>query len=174
MTIRRESTASATIGATYPPNDWATTTTSRRSGSASTTVEAYSASPAASSSTGRSGATVTCPRSRRSASTRCQYHPTSPAPWMNANVAIASARVRSLGADEIPRLDLAFALDRDRPARLEIELVCEQVTRGSCDLDATRWAVRLHPAGGVHGVAPEAVEEAFPPDHTRHDRARVD
>src|SRR4051812_43702527 len=133
--MRCASTAWATIGATYPPKDCATTTTSRRSGSALTTVAAYSSRPAVSSSIGRSGATVACPRDRRSASTRCQYQPTSPAPWMNANVAIGSRPAKWLPADEVPRLDLALSLDRDGPARLELELVCEQVTGGSRDLD---------------------------------------
>ena len=44
--------------------------------------------PAVSSSIGRSGATVSWPMRRSSASTRCQYQPTSPAPWMNARVAM--------------------------------------------------------------------------------------
>src|SRR6266542_3852795 len=55
---------------------------------APTTASVYSASPAASSSHGRSGTTVSWPRSRRSASTRCQYQPTSPAPWIRTNVLI--------------------------------------------------------------------------------------
>ena len=56
---------------------------------ASMTEVAYSVRPAWSSSIGRSGATVSWPRSHSSASTRCQYQPTSPAPWMNAKVAMS-------------------------------------------------------------------------------------
>src|SRR5262245_36935560 len=37
--------------------------------------------------------------------------------------------------DEIPRLDLAFALDRDRPPRLDDELVLEQLLGRPGDLD---------------------------------------
>jgi hypothetical protein len=48
----------ADSGAVKPPNDWATTTRSARSPMASTTVSAYSGSPAESSSEGRSGATT--------------------------------------------------------------------------------------------------------------------
>ena len=45
-----------------------------------------------SSSQGRSGATTSWPRWRSTRSTRCQYQPTSPAPWINANAAIQSPR----------------------------------------------------------------------------------
>src|SRR6266545_5955754 len=81
-------TRSHTSGAVKPPSDCATTTRSVRFPIAPTTASVYSASPAASSSHGRSGATVSWPRSRRSASTRCQYQPTSPAPWIRTNVLI--------------------------------------------------------------------------------------
>ena len=47
--------------------------------------------------------TVSCPRSRSSRSTRCQYHPTSAAPWIRAKIAIESS----------PRMT-----SRVRPARL--------------------------------------------------------
>src|SRR6266542_507091 len=79
-------TRSHANGAVRPPSECATTTRSVRFPIASTTASVYSASPAASSSHGRSGATVSWPRSRRSASTRCQYQPTSPAPWIRTNV----------------------------------------------------------------------------------------
>src|SRR4029453_10506322 len=35
------------------------------------------------------------PRARNSASTRCQYQPTSPAPWIRANVAIVASTLRA-------------------------------------------------------------------------------
>src|SRR5918995_3240280 len=94
---------SATSGAVKPPNDWATTTRSFRPPMASTTVSAYSGRPAASSSHGKSGATTSCPRRRNSASTKCQYHPTSPAPWISTNVAIRSTfpELAEHGLDEV-------------------------------------------------------------------------
>jgi hypothetical protein len=70
-----------------PPKDCAATTRPRRLPIARTTVSAYSASPAESSSHGRSGARVSWPRCRSSRSTRCQYHPTSPPPWISTKVA---------------------------------------------------------------------------------------
>src|SRR5579859_8050484 len=81
-------TRSQTSGAVNPPADCATTTRPVLSPAAAATVSAYSGRPAESSSQGRSGATVSWPRSRSSASTRCQYQPTSPAPWMKTNAAL--------------------------------------------------------------------------------------
>src|SRR5262245_66393364 len=76
--------------------------------------------------------------------------------------------------DEVPRLQVAFALHRDRPPRLVDELVLEQLLRRAGDLDPSRAPVRLHAARGVHGVPPEVVQESLPADHARHNRARVD
>src|SRR5262249_34656879 len=69
-----------TSGATEPANDWATRTASP-------------ANPADSSAAGRAITTTSCRRPRSSASTRCQYQPTSPAPWMRTYVAIAGSVV---------------------------------------------------------------------------------
>jgi hypothetical protein len=70
--------------------------------------------------------------------------------------------------DEVPGLDLAFALDRDSSPGLADELACEQVFRRSGDLDPARGPVRLHPTRDVHRIAPEVLEESLPPDHAGH------
>ena len=66
--------------AVKPAIDCATRTRLRRPPIASTTASAYSARPAASSSTGRSGATTSWPRASSRGATRCQYQPLEPAP----------------------------------------------------------------------------------------------
>src|SRR4029079_7011282 len=77
-------------------------------------------------------------------------------------------------AAEIPRLDLAFPLDRDPPARHALELVPDELVGRVGDLDPPGRPVRFHAARGVHRVTPEVVEEPLAPDHAGHDRAGVD
>jgi hypothetical protein len=71
-TINSTGRREATSGAVKAPNDWATRISPVRSPIASTTVSAYSVSPADSSSQGRSAATTSVPRSSNSGATRCQ------------------------------------------------------------------------------------------------------
>src|SRR5204862_7959692 len=70
--------------------------------------------------------------------------------------------------DEVPGLDLALALDRDRPPRLADEIVLEQLLRCPGDLDPPRGPVRLHPTRGIDRVAPEVVQEPLPADYAGH------
>src|SRR5439155_12830452 len=42
------------------------------------------------------------------------------------------------------------------------------------DLHATGYAVRFHPAGNIHGVTPDIVEEQAPADDASHHLAGVD
>src|SRR5215831_11386305 len=56
--------------------------------------------------------------------------------------------------DEVPGLDLAFSLERDRPSPLADELVLEQFLRRSGDLDPAWGPVGLHATRRVHRVAP--------------------
>src|SRR5215213_627010 len=86
-TISSTGTLAHTSGAVKAPSECATRTRSPRSPIAATSVSAYSARPADSSSTGRSTATTSWPRSRSSAATRSQLDATSPAPGMTTNVA---------------------------------------------------------------------------------------
>src|SRR5262249_25365637 len=72
-------------------------------------------------------------------------------------------------ADEVPRLHLALALDRDPAPRLALELVGEQLVRRTGDLDPPGRSVGLHTARRVHGVAPEVVQEALAADHAGDD-----
>ena len=79
---------SHTSGAVKPPKDCATRPgragrRARRGRRPRTWPE-----EAESSSAGRSGASASWPRARSSATTRCQYQPPSPAPWISANVAM--------------------------------------------------------------------------------------
>jgi hypothetical protein len=76
-----------------------------------------------------------------------------------------------VSTDEVPRLELALPLDRDRPAGFALELVCQQIVCRARDLDPARGPVGFHAAGRVHRVAPEVVEEALPSDYARNDRA---
>jgi hypothetical protein len=71
--------------------------------------------------------------------------------------------------DEIPGLYLTLALDRDRPPGLVHELVPEQFLRRSGDLNPPRRPVGFHPTRGVHGIAPEVVQEALAADHAGDD-----
>jgi GNAT superfamily N-acetyltransferase len=131
-TSRSTGTRSQTSGAVNPPNDWATTTSPVRSPMASTTVSAYSDSPAESSSQGRSGATTSCPRLRSSASSRCQNHPLSAAPWISTYVAMVSGppgRGASVG--------------QLWPGRPRHQIVGHQRGEG--------WAATASPAGLRHG-----------------------
>src|SRR5829696_52146 len=82
-----------------------------------------------------------------------------------------AARART---HEVPGLDVALALDRDRAPCLELELAAEQLVRRARDLDPPRRAVGLHSAGHVHRVAPEVVQEPLAANHAGHDGARVD
>src|SRR3954453_24132816 len=89
----------------------------------------------------------------------------------------AAGRRRRPGApraEEVPGLDLALPFHVDRPARLAVELLCDQVVGRTCDLHAPGRSVGLHAARRVDGVAPEVVEEALPADNAGHDGARVD
>src|SRR5262245_16234807 len=101
-------TRSQTSGAVNPPYDCATSTTGRRSPIASTTASAYSASPALSSSAGRSTAIALRPRRSSSATTRCQYHAAPPAPGTSTRDASMSigrpSRGRLIGMDETRRV----------------------------------------------------------------------
>src|SRR5947207_13558515 len=75
--------------------------------------------------------------------------------------------------DEVPGLDLALALDRDRPPRLADQIVLEQLLRCPGDLDPPRGPVRLHRTPGLESVAPELVQERVPTDYALRDRAQV-
>src|SRR6185503_15860290 len=61
---------------------------------------------------------------------------------------------------EVPGLDGA--------PPLQDELVLEELVGRPRDLDAARRALCLHPPRDVHGIAPQVVEEALPPDDARH------
>src|SRR6476620_623226 len=76
--------------------------------------------------------------------------------------------------DQVPRLHLGLALERDDSPLLADEGVVEQVLRGTLDLDPAGGSVRLHATRRVHGVAPEVVEESLATDHPGDDGARVD
>ena len=76
--------------------------------------------------------------------------------------------------DEAPRFHLALALHVDQPDRLDHEVVAQELPSRPRDLDLVRCSVRLHPAGHVHRVAPEVVEEAPTPDDAGHDRPGAD
>src|SRR5688500_14653734 len=95
---------------------------------------------------------------------------------MNSLRSTMLSRVRLLSPHgyQVPHLDLALPLDRDRPPRLALELVAEQLVRRAADLDPPRRPVRLHAAGRVDSIAPEVVEEALAADHARYHRARID
>lgn len=79
-TIRSTATRSHTSGAVNPAIDCATIMSFWRFPMALTTTSVYSASPAESSSQGKSGATTVWPRALRSGVTRCQYQESDPAP----------------------------------------------------------------------------------------------
>src|SRR5690606_8784810 len=85
-TSARTDNRAHTSGAVKAPNECETTTTSRRSPTAETTVSAYSASPAERSSHGRRTAVTAWPKARSSRSTRCQYHGVEPAPGRRTNI----------------------------------------------------------------------------------------
>src|SRR4029453_15321639 len=82
--------------------------------------------------------------------------PGSPAPedlgagyylWRSDRLRIGMGLIGGMNAatDQVPNLDLALALDRNRSPRLADELVREQLFRRSGDLDPTGRSVRLHP-----------------------------
>src|SRR5262245_23875007 len=69
-------------------------------------------------------------------------------------------------ADQEPRAHRTLPLHIDHPPRLALELVADELVRRFADLDTPRQAIRLHPARGVHGIAPD-VEDEFPQtDHS--------
>src|SRR5690606_10214769 len=70
------------------------------------------------------------------------------------------------------QLPLTFPLDD--PSGSAHELVPDQPVRRLRNLNASRYTVRFHPAGGVDRVAPYVVLELHRTDHPGHDRSRVD
>ena len=64
--------------------------------------------------------------------------------------------------------------DVDHAARLELQGILQALVRRLGDLHPARDAVRFHPARGVHGVAPDVVDELPEPDHAGDGRARLD
>src|SRR4051812_31594431 len=73
-----------------------------------------------------------------------------------------------------PGLDAALALDLDEPAGLEGVAILQLLEHRPRHLDGVRDAGRLHPAGQVHRVAPEIVDELAAADNARDDGAAVD
>jgi len=84
-TSSRTEIRSHTSGAVKPPIDWATRTTSGAPAAAATTMSAYSASPADSSSPGRSTAITSWPAVSSNGTTRLQYQAVPPAPGISTN-----------------------------------------------------------------------------------------
>src|SRR5204863_537953 len=80
---------------------------------------------------------------------------------------------RALPPDEQPRLDRAFSLDLDDAAPLEVEFARKPIPGLTSDLKPPRDPGRLHPARGVHGVAPHVVDELLEPDDARDGRTDV-
>src|SRR5918992_2715746 len=150
---------------------------------ASSTTFAWSSSVASSSSIGRSGATVSWPRARRSRSTRCQYHPTSPAPWIRAYVAIGilgPVRRRTLSILQL--LPAPSVIGAEQAAQVvDLAGVVEVVADDGRDdpagrplLAPIRHAIAVEIAiGQVLDVLPEGpMRLAEPVDRLRH-RCRV-
>src|SRR5437763_1161194 len=80
--------------------------------------------------------------------------------------------LRSTPAEE-ERLGLALALQLDRATRLDIERLAQGRCHRGGDVDPVRFRGRLQPAGHVHGVAPDVVDELPGPDHAGYRRAGV-
>src|SRR5437867_12952097 len=83
------------------------------------------------------------------------------------------ARLRALGAgaafaDEKPRAHRTLPLHLDRPARLAVELVADELVGRVAQVDSPRHAVRLHPARRVHGIAPDIEHELPQADDPAH------
>src|SRR5207253_2612991 len=83
------------------------------------------------------------------------------------------ARVRARGvgaafADEKPRAHRALPLHLDRPARLAVELVADELVGRVAQLYPPRHAVRLHPARRVHGISPDIEHELPQADYPAH------
>src|SRR3989442_10521155 len=71
-------------------------------------------------------------------------------------------------ADEKPRAHRALPLHLDRPARLAVELVADELVGRVAELYSPRHALRLHPARRVHGIAPYIEHELPQADHPAH------
>ena len=56
--------------------------------------------------------------------------------------------------ENVPDLHLALALDMDGALRFADEVILDKFVGGFRDLNAAARAMRLHPAGRVHRVAP--------------------
>src|SRR5206468_12178247 len=74
------------------------------------------------------------------------------------------ARPRALGvgaafAEEKPRAHRTLPLHLDRPARLAVELVADELVGRVAQVDPPRYAVRFHPARCIHGIAPDIEHE---------------
>src|SRR3989442_7354402 len=105
-------------------------------------------------------------RSRRAAFSRCRSPGGAGRLEVAASPLAASrsarrghARLHALGAgetftDEKPRAHRALPLHLDRPARLAVELVADELVGRVAELYSPRHALRLHPARRVHGIAP--------------------
>src|SRR3990172_11227507 len=68
----------------------------------------------------------------------------------------------------------ALALDLDVAPWLREVAAVDSTGDAFGDLDLARHSVALHPARGVHRVAPQVVDEPAAADHPGHDGARVD
>src|SRR5437868_9794141 len=71
-------------------------------------------------------------------------------------------------ADEEPRAHRALPLHLDRPARLAVELVADELVGRVAQVDSPRYAVRLHPARRVHGISPDIEHELPQADYPAH------
>src|SRR6266571_6474494 len=71
-------------------------------------------------------------------------------------------------ADEKPRAHRGLPLHLDRPARLALELVADELVGRVAQVDSPRHAVRLHPARRVHRIAPDIEHELPQADDPGH------
>src|SRR5437763_6137521 len=83
---------------------------------------------------------------------------------LRASTARGHARPRALRlsatfADKEPRAHRALPLHLDRPARLAVELVADELVGRVAQVDPPRDAVRFHPARCVPGIAPDVKHE---------------
>src|SRR5439155_3981498 len=103
-----------------------------------------------------------------------QGYPLSGTPFSSRSPTPGACTTFRAGADEVPGLHLALALDGDRSPPPALELVLQQLVGRARDLDLARDAVGFHAARRVHCVAVKVVEEALGPDHARDDGSGVD
>src|SRR3954469_17961414 len=76
--------------------------------------------------------------------------------------------------DDHVRVHRGLAADLDGTDALAIEPMLDALPRRRTDLDTARDALRLEPAGDVHGLAPDIEGELPVADHASDDRSGVD